>query len=153
MDGHMVELLSARAGTEDTYMGGDMRKTDGFTLIEILVSITILAVGILFLGNMLVRSARTAEAASAVSYQVAIMAAEASRLDAVPFAQLAAGTVCDTVITLPLPRIRCNTVTDINPKLKQVKIIVTPTGNMPLAVDSVMFERSISGNGTPLNTP
>jgi hypothetical protein len=30
---------------------------------------------------------------------------------------------------------------------------VTPTGNVPVNPDSVMFERSISGNGTPLNTP
>jgi hypothetical protein len=38
-------------------------------------------------------------------------------------------------------------------KLKQIKIKVTPTGNLPVGPDSVMFERSISGNGTPLNTP
>jgi prepilin-type N-terminal cleavage/methylation domain-containing protein len=125
----------------------------GFTLIEILVSITILSVGILILGNMLVRSARTAEATSALTYQTAIMAAEANRLDAIPFAQLAAGTVCDTETALPLPRTRCITVIDINAKLKQVKIKVTPTGNVPVNPDSVMFERSISGNGTPLNTP
>jgi prepilin-type N-terminal cleavage/methylation domain-containing protein len=125
----------------------------GFTLVEILVSMTILAVGILLLGNMLVRSSRTAEATSAIAYRTAIMAEEASRLDAVPFTLLAAGTVCDTTVALPLPRIRCNTVTDINAKLKQIKVKVTPTGNLAVAADSVMFERSISGNGTPLNTP
>lgn len=126
----------------------------GFTLIEILVSITILAVGILLLGNMLVRSARTAEATSAISYQVAIMAAEANRLDALPFTLLPAGTVCDTATSLPLPRIRCNTIADINANLKQIKIKVTPTGNLPLDPDSVMFERSISGDPVPpLNTP
>jgi prepilin-type N-terminal cleavage/methylation domain-containing protein len=130
------------------------RRNPGFTLIEVLVSITILAVGILLLGNLLVRSARTADATSALSYQTAIMAAEANRLDAVPFAQLAAATVCDTETTLPLPRTRCITVTDINAKLKQVKIVVTPTGNVAVAPDSVMFERSISGPATPpLNTP
>jgi prepilin-type N-terminal cleavage/methylation domain-containing protein len=126
----------------------------GFTLIEVLVSMTILAVGVLILGNMLVRSARTADATSALSYQTAIMAADANRLDAVPFAQLAAGEVCDTEATLPLPRTRCITVTDINAKLKRVKIKVTPTGNVAVAPDSVMFERSISGPATPpLNTP
>jgi prepilin-type N-terminal cleavage/methylation domain-containing protein len=146
MDGEMDKLVKQTRAARRW-------ASEGFTLIEILVSISILAVGILMLGTMLVRSAKTAEATSGVSYQVAIMAAEASRLDAVPFAQLAAGTACDTATTYPLPRIRCNTVTDINPKLKQVKVKVTPTGNPPLAPDSVMFERSISGNGTPLNTP
>jgi prepilin-type N-terminal cleavage/methylation domain-containing protein len=143
----MVELLmnprSARRST-----------LQGFTLVEILVSITILAVGLLALGSLLTRSARTAEAASAVSYQTAIMAAEATRLDAVPFAQLAAGTVCDTSAAYPLPRIRCSIVTDINPKLKQVRVRVTPTDNALLAADSVMFERSMSGPVTPpLSTP
>jgi prepilin-type N-terminal cleavage/methylation domain-containing protein len=126
----------------------------GFTLVEILVSITILAVGILALGTMLGRSAHTADATAAQSYQTAIMAAEAARLDAVPFAQLAAGTVCDTTTTFPLPRIRCNIVTDVNAKLKQIRVRVTPTGNTAIPADSVMFERSISGPATPpLFTP
>jgi prepilin-type N-terminal cleavage/methylation domain-containing protein len=130
-----------------------LRASRGFTLIEIMVSITILSVGLLLLGGVLLRSARTAEAASAVSFQTATLAAEVARLDAVPFAQLAAGTVCDTVIGGQFPRIRCSIVTDINPKLKQVRVRVSPTGEPPLPADSVMFERSISGNGTPLNTP
>jgi prepilin-type N-terminal cleavage/methylation domain-containing protein len=129
-------------------------RAGGFTLVEILVSMTILAVGVLLLGNVMARTARTADATSALSYQTAIMAAEANRLDAIPFAQLAAGTVCDADASLPMPRTRCVTVTDINAKLKQIRITVTPTGNVPVTPDSVMFERSISGPATPpLNTP
>jgi prepilin-type N-terminal cleavage/methylation domain-containing protein len=127
----------------------------GFTLVEILVSITMLAIGMMLLGNIMARSARTADAASSVSYQVAILAAEANRLDAVPFSQLVAGAaVCDTTTALPLPRIRCVTITDVNAKRKLVKVKITPNGNVPLGADSVMFERSISGPVTPpLNTP
>jgi prepilin-type N-terminal cleavage/methylation domain-containing protein len=134
-------------------MSATMRAGRGFTLIEVMVSITILAVGILSMGTLLIRSTRTAGAASAGSYQTAIMAAEAARLDAIPFDQLAAGAVCDTSSASPLPRIRCSTVADINTKLKQIKVRVTPTGSPPMPADSVMFERGISGNGTPLNTP
>lgn len=132
------------------------RKRDhqGFTLVEILVSITVLALGMVLLGNVLAKSTGTVRSASSVSYQTAIIAAEANRLDAVPFAQLAAGTVCDTTTALPLPRIRCNTVTVINPKLKQLKIRVIPTDSVHLRADSVMFERSMSGPVTPpLFTP
>lgn len=134
-------------------MSATMRAGRGFTLIEVMVSITILAVGILSMGTLLIRSTRSANAASAGSYQTAIMAAEAARLDAIPFDQLAAGTVCDTSTASPLPRIRCSTVATINTKLKQIKVRVTPTGSPPMPADSVMFERGISGNGTPLNTP
>ena len=129
------------------------RPTGGFTLIEVMVSVTILAVGVLVLGGFLLRSSRTAEAASAVSYQTAMMAAELGRLDALPFDQLAAGTVCDTVTTSPLPRIRCSTITNVSAKIRQVKVKVTPTGNPLLGPDSVLFDRTISGNGNPLKTP
>jgi prepilin-type N-terminal cleavage/methylation domain-containing protein len=121
----------------------------GFTLIEILVSMTILSVGILALGNLMARGAKSANAASALSYQTTVLGAEAARLDAVPFTQLAAGTTCDTVAAPPLPRIRCATVTNINAKLRRVSVVVTPTDNPMLRPDSVAFERSISGDAAP----
>lgn len=121
----------------------------GFTLIEILVSITILAVGILALGTLMARGARSAGAASSVSYQTTILGAEAARLDAIPFTLLVAGTTCDTVAAPPLPRIRCATVTNTNPKLRRVSVVITPTNNPQLRPDSVVFERSISGDAAP----
>jgi len=130
------------------------RRAAGFTLIEIMVSITILAVGILALGTLMVRGARSAGAASALSYQTTALGAEAARFDAIPFASLAAGTTCDTVAAPPLPRIRCATMTSINPKLIRVSLVVTPTDNPMLRPDSIVFERSISGPVTPpLSTP
>lgn len=125
------------------------RQAAGFTLVEILVSITILAVGILALGTLMTRAARSAGAASALSFQTTILGAEAARLDAIPFTALAAGTTCDTVTALPLPRIRCATVTDVNPKLRRVRVMITPTDSTRLRPDSVVFERSISGDAAP----
>ncbi len=130
------------------------RPTTGFTLIEILVSITILAGGIMALGTLMARGARSAGAASSVSYQTSVLGAEAARFDAIPFTALAAGTTCDTVAAAPLPRIRCATITAINPKLRRVSVVVTPTDNPLLQPDSVVFERSISGDAAPpLSTP
>ena len=133
----MVELLIPALKPRDTRAGG-------FTLIEVMVSLTILSIGILVLGGMLLRSSRTAEAASGVSYQTSIMAAEIARYDALPFSQLAAGTTCTTSTSLPLPHTLCTTITNISAKVRQVKVKVTPTAtNIP--ADSVIFERSISG--------
>jgi prepilin-type N-terminal cleavage/methylation domain-containing protein len=128
------------------------RKRDGFTLIEVMVSITILAVGILVLGGLLARSSRAAEGVSAISYQTSIMAAAMGRFDALPFDQLAAGTTCTTETAAPFPHTLCTTVTSVSAKIIQVKVKVT-AANTLTPPDSVMFERSISGNGTPLNTP
>ncbi len=130
------------------------RPTSGFTLVEVLVSMTILSIGVMVLGGLLARGARNAGAASALSYQNAMLAAEAARLDAVPFTLLAAGTVCDTSTALPMPRIRCVTIADINAKLKRVSVVITPTDNPLLQPDSVAFERGISGDAVPpLMTP
>jgi prepilin-type N-terminal cleavage/methylation domain-containing protein len=129
-------------------------KTQGFTLIEVLVSITILSLSTLALATLLARSSRQATAAAAGVYQTAALSEEVGRLGAMPFTSLAAGTTCVTVTTRPLPHTRCTTITDITAKRKTVKVKVTPSDNPLLVADSTMFERSISGDAVPpLNTP
>jgi prepilin-type N-terminal cleavage/methylation domain-containing protein len=132
---------------------GQLRKTQGFTLVEVLVSMTILTVGTIALATLLIRSSRQATAASAAVYQTAAMTEEAARLGAMPFDLLAAGATCVTVTANPLPHTRCSTITVVSAKQKTVKVKITPSGNPLLSADSIMFERSISGNGTPLKTP
>ena len=131
-----------------------LRESRGFTLIEVLVSVTVLSLGMVLLGPLLVRSARQAQAASSAVYQTAALSEEVGRLGAMPFALLVAGTTCVTVTTNPYPHTLCSTITDVTAKRKTVKVKVTPTGGNPLLkADSTMFERTTSSNGTPLNNP
>jgi prepilin-type N-terminal cleavage/methylation domain-containing protein len=126
----------------------------GFTLVEVLVSVTVLSLGLVLLGSLLIRSTRQATAASSVVYENAALTEQVTRLGAMPFAALAAGSTCTTVTAQPLPHQICTTITSVNPKRKTVKVKVTPTGNPLLQADSTMFERSISGNAAPpLLTP
>jgi prepilin-type N-terminal cleavage/methylation domain-containing protein len=125
--------------------------TGGFTLVEVMVSMMLLSVGSLALASMLVRASRQASAASANAYQTAMVAEEVSRYDATPFSQLTAGTTC-TSITTPFQGTRCTTINDISSKVKQVTVVVTPSGNPLLHPITTSFTRSISGNGNPLKT-
>jgi prepilin-type N-terminal cleavage/methylation domain-containing protein len=128
-----------------------VKQSEGFTLIEVLVSVTILSLGMVLLGPLLVRSARQAQAASASVYQTAALSEEVGRLGAMPFALLVAGTTCVTVTTNPYPHTRCSTITDVTAKRKTIKVKVTPTGGNPLMqADSTMFERTQSNTGSPL---
>jgi len=149
----MVELLIQRSQSSiSRLVTRDSRL--GFTLVEVLLSMTILAVGILVMGGLLTRSARTADATGRLAYQSGMIATEAARNDALPFANLVAGTTCSTTSGAPLPHTLCTTITVLSAKVKQVKIKFTPTSNYLVSADSVMFERSISGNAVnPLNTP
>jgi prepilin-type N-terminal cleavage/methylation domain-containing protein len=126
----------------------------GFTLIEVLVSITILSLSTLALATLLARSSRQATAASASLYQTAALSEEVGRLGAMPFSLLTAGTTCVTVTAHPLPHARCTTITDVSAKRKIVTVKITPSDNPLLSADSTMFERSISGDAAPpLSTP
>ena len=126
-------------------------KAGGFTLVEVMVSMTLLSVGSLALASMLVRATRLAGAAAANSYQTAMVSAEVNRYDAAPFELLAAGTTC-TTITSPFQGTRCTTINSLSTKVKQVTVVVTPTGNPLLHPITTSFTRSISGNGNPLKT-
>jgi prepilin-type N-terminal cleavage/methylation domain-containing protein len=126
----------------------------GFTLVEVLVSVTVLSLGLVLLGSLLIRSTRQATAASSAVYENAALTKEIERLGAMPFAALAAGTTCTTVTAHPMPHQLCTTITATNTKRKTIKVKVTPSGNPLLQADSTMFERSISGNAVPpLMTP
>jgi prepilin-type N-terminal cleavage/methylation domain-containing protein len=126
----------------------------GFTLVEVLLALTILSIGVLVLGGLLTRSSRTAGAAGLISYRTSMIATEAARNDVLPYDQLAAGTTCTTVSGAPLPHQLCTTITVVSPKVKRVKVKLTPTYNTLVSADSVEFERSISGFATnPLNGP
>jgi prepilin-type N-terminal cleavage/methylation domain-containing protein len=126
-------------------------KAGGFTLVEVLVSLTLLSVASVALGSMLFRVTRQAGAASTGSYQTAMISGEVSRLGATPYDLLAPGTTCVSV-TEPFPGTRCTTINNISPKVKEVTVVVTPSGNPLLQPITSTFTRTISGNGNPLKT-
>jgi prepilin-type N-terminal cleavage/methylation domain-containing protein len=126
-------------------------RTHGFTLIEVLISITILSLGTLGLAALLARSSREARLVSMGVYRTAALSEEVSRLGAVPFTSLAAGTTCVTITAAPFPHTRCSVITTVSAKVMSVKVRITPTATS-LAADSTTFERSTSII-PPLNTP
>jgi prepilin-type N-terminal cleavage/methylation domain-containing protein len=128
-------------------------QTKGFTLIEVMISMTLLTLGTVALATLLLRATKQATAVSMGVYATAAVSEEMGRLGAVPFSSLAAGTTCVNVTAHPLPNTRCTVITDVNAKRKTVTVTVTPTDATISAV-SVSFERSISGDAVPpLNTP
>jgi prepilin-type N-terminal cleavage/methylation domain-containing protein len=125
----------------------------GFTLVEVLVSITILSVASLSLGTLLFKAARQANATSTASYQTATMAGAAGRFDAMPFDSLTAGTSCVTLTTAPFPNTQCTTVNNVSAKVKTIIIVVTPSGNALMHPDTTIITRTKSVNSNPLKTP
>jgi prepilin-type N-terminal cleavage/methylation domain-containing protein len=129
------------------------QRTGGFTLVEVMVSMTLLSIASLALAPLLFRGARAAAATGNAAYQTATVLGEVAKADALPFDQLVAGTTCVTVTTPPFPHTRCTTVNNISAKTKEVVVVVTPSGNGLLHPITTTVTRTISGNGNPLKTP
>jgi prepilin-type N-terminal cleavage/methylation domain-containing protein len=128
-------------------------RESGFTLVESMVAIVILAVAALGMAGVLLKASQTATTASSTVQATASLNTEVARLNAVPYDQMSAGTTCVTVNTPPYPHTRCTTVNNVSSKVKQVIVVVTPSGNVLLHPDTVAFTRTKGGNGNPLNTP
>jgi prepilin-type N-terminal cleavage/methylation domain-containing protein len=126
--------------------------TGGFTLVEVLVSMTLLSVASLGLGTLLFKAARQAGATSSAAHQTAAVSGELARLDVLPFDQLLAGTTCVTVSDPAFPYERCVTIVNLNSKAKTVTVTINPAGNGLLQPISTTIKRTISGNGNPLKT-
>lgn len=129
------------------------RPTGGFSLVEVLVSMTILSVASLAMGSLLVRATRAAGATSSSAHQTAAMSGAIARLDVLPFASLTAGTTCVTVTAAEFPHTECTTINNVSSKVKLITVVVTPSGNVLMQPITTSFRRTISGNGNPLNTP
>jgi prepilin-type N-terminal cleavage/methylation domain-containing protein len=125
----------------------------GFTLIESMVAVVLLAIASLAMGGVLIRASRTATAAGSTIHATAALSTEVGRMNALPYDQLATGTTCVTVSAQPYPHTRCTTVNSLNAKQHEVIVIVTPSGNPLLVPDTVRFERTKTGGNTALNTP
>jgi prepilin-type N-terminal cleavage/methylation domain-containing protein len=122
----------------------------GFTLIEVMVSMTMLSVASLALGTLLFRAARLANATSTKSYQTATLAGAAGRIDALPFDSLAAGTSCVTQTAAPFPHTQCTTVNNVSAKVKTVIIVVSPSGNVLMHPDTTVITRTKAAASNPL---
>jgi prepilin-type N-terminal cleavage/methylation domain-containing protein len=127
------------------------RTAAGFTLVEVVVSLVLLSFASVVLGRAMFFAARTARASANTVYRTAAISTEMSRLDAVPYDSLTAGTTCVTVSTPPFPHTRCTTVNNISSKVRQVIVVVTPSGNTLLHPDTSIVVRTKSNNGQPLN--
>jgi prepilin-type N-terminal cleavage/methylation domain-containing protein len=113
----------------------------GFTMIELLVTVVVLCVLLTGAATLMTRTYRGSTQSTASTYRTAELLSEASRLGALPYGYLTAGTTCDTVGGFTFPRIRCSTVTFLTSEMRQIRVVVTPTRNTLLAPDTLVFER------------
>jgi prepilin-type N-terminal cleavage/methylation domain-containing protein len=123
----------------------------GFSLVEVVVAMVLLAVVVMSLGVLSTYTAQRAVALTNGSGRQAFALRETNRLAAMPYDSLPNAVGCDTLTTGQLSYNRCITV-DQGARYRLVTIIVTPTKAGTYA-DTVVFRRSTDVSSNPLNLP
>jgi prepilin-type N-terminal cleavage/methylation domain-containing protein len=124
----------------------------GFSLIEVMVAIVLLAIVLLGLAPITLSMARQTRLSTTITQRTAVLSGEVDRLTAVDFSALpAVGTACTTFSSAGFPHTKCITVSDVNAKTKQVVVIVTPSNGA--AADTTIFQRSKGSGNNPLYSP
>jgi prepilin-type N-terminal cleavage/methylation domain-containing protein len=130
--------------------GAGPRRSDpagGFSLIEILISMVLLAVMLVSLAPVTMRVARLSTGSTVATQRAALLAGEAQRLELATFSSLTAGTTCYDFSSAEFPHSRCVRITDVDATTKRVTLTVAPTVGAP---DSVTVEKAQGGRYNPL---
>ena len=133
--------------TDRTVDGAGIQGREGFSLVEIIVALTITLVVVMALAAGTASVARMSGNAAGLVRQTASMEEVASSLSAIPWASLPSGTTCDTATG---GYERCVTTTDVDASTKSFRIIVTPE-DPRLPPDTVVVERGLAAGSNPFN--
>ncbi len=126
----------------------------GFTLIEIVIAMTLLSITLVSLAAWTYHVARRSVNSAAVAYRTAALTEQVGRLTVLPFADLDAedtGVSCPKITNPPFPHERCITVTTVSATVRGVLVVITPD-NTQFRPESLRFERTRSAVN-PFNTP
>jgi prepilin-type N-terminal cleavage/methylation domain-containing protein len=116
------------------------RQARGFSLVEIMVALTILAVTLAGFAGLTFQYLRRTQTMNGRVAEMAIVAEQSQRLTVLPFDSLSGRAGCTTVSTGPLAHTRCITVTDVSGTRKRVQITIAPA-NTAIKPDTVWFHR------------
>lgn len=123
---------------------------DGFTLIEVVVAMVLLASVLVMLAGMTFATARRSVELNSAGLRQAVMLQEVNRLSAVSFEGLPAQAGCRNLIAAPSePFTACVTVTDLSSMARSVRVVLT--GRPGVLPDTVGFTRAKTPAVSPLN--
>lgn len=123
----------------------------GFSLIEIIVAMTLLAVVLLSLSGMAAKAAVRAETNDLMTKRTAALQLEASKLGAMPFTTLAALSTASASYTLDGFTYTRRLTRTAGTNRYTIKVVIVPALDTTKK-DSVIFDRANPPSSTPLCT-
>jgi prepilin-type N-terminal cleavage/methylation domain-containing protein len=123
----------------------------GVSLIEVVVALTILTVVLLALSGIMWQMGRHTRISGLVGSRSAALESSASLAQSVRWDSLSSLPGCQTDSSGALVFTRCFEVQTLGPSLRQVRVIVTPTGTTAVKAETLIVQRNRPRARSPLN--
>jgi prepilin-type N-terminal cleavage/methylation domain-containing protein len=123
----------------------------GVSLIEVVVALGILTVVLLALSGIMWQMGRHTRVSGVVGSRSAAMETAASFAQSVRWDSLGTLPGCQTDSSGTLVFTRCFEVQTLAPSLREVRVIVTPTGPTALKAETLVVQRNRPLTRSPLN--
>ena len=136
-------------------MTTNMKRRNGFILMEVVVAITLLALVLTPLAAMVFKITARSHQIVGAAYRNGVLMEQINQLESKNFDSLAVGTSTVTTTAKPYPYTRTVTVTLISDKFalkaKKIVLIIRPTNTL-YKPDTTTFVRSSAGTIDAFNT-
>ena len=128
------------------------RRRAGFSLVEVIISLTVLAVAMMLLARLSYVVSQSGRTSDLVSKRNAALAQEAGRLGVMSFTNIALQASGNTTMLIgDFNYTRKLTITATTANRYTIKVVVAPI-TAEFKADSVTFTRTRAASGTPLCT-
>jgi prepilin-type N-terminal cleavage/methylation domain-containing protein len=128
------------------------RRRAGFSLVEVIMALTMLAVAMMLLARLSYLVSQNGYKSGLVAKRNAALAQEAARLGVMTFTQIAAQSTAPTlVLAEDFTYNRRLTITKTTANRYTIKVVVAPQAS-EFKADSVTFNRTRPASGSPLCT-
>ena len=124
--------------------------TQGLSLIEVVVAITILSVVVMALGGLMFQVARHTRESAGVAYRSAASESATSWMLTLPWDSIPGAVGCtDSLTTGLLEYTRCVELLTNTPRYRLARITISPTGALQPTPDTITVERTKTRSTSP----
>ena len=118
-----------------------VRSERGVSLMEVMLALAILSAVLIALGALMYQVAQHTADSAAVGYRSAAITSAASWAERLPWDSIDYAVGCQNDSTGQLIYVRCMSVQSVGSGHKSITLVVSPTGRLVVAPDTVTVER------------
>ena len=115
---------------------------NGFSLIEVMIALTIMSVVLIALGGLMFQVAQQSRSSAATTYRTAAAQKVAAHIQTLPWASIDGASGCTADSSGLMAYNRCISVITANAKTKQITVVISPTGLFTALPETLLVVRS-----------